>query len=301
MTTSSTQPYRSPDPKILAGLNDLVLAARPVVDGFRYGVHPSRMRGAGLEFSQYRSYEPGDDPRRLDWKLFGRSDRYFVRESETETSLTVRLVLDASRSMAHEENGLTKFEYARLVTAALALLAQRQGDAVGLVALNDERLVTLPPQRGHKHLGRMLHQLERLEPKGRFPPWREAEHAVSDGGGRGLTVVISDFHEHQQEILDLVRRVSALRHETLAIHLQGRRERDFDWHGPLSFEDLETGERIEVEAAAVRAAYHEAQSEAFSLLRRQLEDRGVRYGTMLMDQPIEQALRQFLTTREGRR
>jgi uncharacterized protein (DUF58 family) len=301
MTSSSLEPTRSLDPRVLAGLNDLVLAARTVVDGFMFGVHPSRTRGPGLEFSQYRSYEPGDDPRRLDWKLYGRSDRYFVRESETETSLTVRLVLDASRSMAHEEDGLTKFDYARLVTAALALLAERQGDAVGLVALTDERLVTLPPQRGHQHMGRLLHQLEDLEPQGRFPPWREAEAAVNDGGGRGLTVVISDFHEREHEILDFVRRVSALRHETLVIHIQGPRERDFDWQGAVSFEDLETGNRIEVEAASARAAYLEAQEQSFGRLRRELQDRGVRYGVMMMDQPIDQALRQFLVTQEGRR
>ena len=286
---------------MLAGLKDLSIVARTIVDGFMYGVHPSRTRGAGLEFSQYRSYEPGDDLRRLDWKLYGRSDRYFVRESETETSLTVRLVLDASRSMAHEEDGLTKFEYARMATAALALLAERQGDAVGLVVLRNERLVTLPPQRGHQHLQRLLHRLTLLEPDGRVPPWREAEHAISDGSGRGLTIVISDFHEHEHELLDLVRRVAVLGHETLVIHLMGRKERDFAWEGAVSFEDLETGERIDVEAAAVRAAYHEAQAETFRKLRRELEDRDIRYGTMVMDQPLDQALRQFLTPQEGRR
>lgn len=298
MSVTPYRTYRFLDPRVLAALGDLVLAARTVVDGFMYGVHPSRMRGPGMEFSQYRSYQPGDDLRRLDWKLYGRSDRYFVRESETDTSLTIRLVLDTSRSMAHEEDGLTKFDYARLITAALALLSERQGDAVGLVALNEETLVTLPPQRGHQHLHRVLHQLERLEPRGRWPDWRAAERAVSEGGGRGLTVILTDFHQQAEEILHVVRRITTLRHEALVMHLLGRRERDLDWHGALAFEDLETGAHIEVDADSVRVSYQDAQSHELDRVRHDLEDRGARFETITMDQPVDRALRQFLINRE---
>ncbi len=299
MSATPYRTYRFLDPRVLAGLGDLVLAARTVVDGFMYGVHPSRMRGPGMEFSQYRSYQPGDDPRRLDWKLYGRSDRYFVRETETETSLTIRLVLDASRSMAHEEDGLTKFDYARLLTAALAFLSERQGDAVGLVVLNDQRMATIPPQRGHQHLHRLLHRLEGLEPRGRWPDWRTAEHAVVHGGsGRGLTVILTDFHQQAEEIFRVVRRITTLRHETLVMHLMGRRERDLDWHGAMAFEDLETGAHIEVDADRARASYQEAQSRELGRIRHQLEDRGARFETLIMDQPVDRALRQFLINRE---
>ena len=301
--TPTPSPSTSLDPSALAGLKDLLLVARAVADGFMYGVHPSRLRGPGLEFSQYRSYEPGDDPRRLDWKLFGRSDRYFVRESDTETSIAVRLVVDASRSMAHQEGELSKLDYARMVAATLAFMAHRQGDAVGLVTLNDEQVLAHPPLHGPQHLRRLFHTLSTVEPAGRVPPWREAAQAVSEGAGRGraLTVIISDFHQHDAELADLVRRVVALGHETLAIHVLGRRERDFDWEGALAFEDLETGARIEVDAAAARAEYHHAQASAWRDLRRQLEDRGVRYGTVLIDEPLDHALRQFLIPLEGRR
>ena len=165
-------------PSTLAALGDLELAARTVVDGLMYGVHPSRLPGPGLEFSQYRSYQPGDDPRRVDWKLYARSDRYFVREAEIETSVTLRILVDASESMTQEDSGLSKFDYARFAAAALALLAHRQGDAVGVWALRDGQIHTTPPRRHHHHLYQILHNLEQLEPGCR--------HGSSERGGPSL-------------------------------------------------------------------------------------------------------------------
>src|SRR5262245_49837946 len=192
--------YRFIDPKVLAALGDLTLAARTVVDGFMYGVHHSRIPGAGLEFSQYRSYQPGDDLRRIDWKLFGRSDRYFIREAESETSITVRIILDATGSMAHTEDGVSKFDYARFLAAALALLAVRQGDAIGLYTLSDGAAMTIRPRREASHLHRILHTLERLSPSGRWPVWSSLERAMTPDPERGVTIVIGDFHEHADEI-----------------------------------------------------------------------------------------------------
>src|SRR5690606_30542286 len=140
--------YRLTDPQALAALRDLSLVARTVVDGLMLGVHTSHRAGVGLEFSQFRSYQPGDDLRRVDWKLYGRSDRFFIRESEAETSRAVRLVLDATGSMAHSfANGISTLDYARVLAAALSLVAQRQGDAFGLFALNDRSLQELQPRR----------------------------------------------------------------------------------------------------------------------------------------------------------
>ena len=113
----------------------------------------------------------------------------------------------------------------------------------------------MPPQRGHQHLHRVLHQLERLEPRGRWPDWRSAEHDVAEGGGRGLTVILTDFHQRADEIFDMVRRTTTLRHETLVMHIIGRRERDLDWHGATTFEDIETGAHIELDADRPRASY----------------------------------------------
>lgn len=289
--------YRFIDPKILAALGDLTLAARTVVDGFMYGVHHSRMPGAGLEFSQYRSYQPGDDLRRVDWKLFARSDRYFLRDAETDTSVTVRLVLDVSESMAHTEDGLTKLDYARLLTAAIAVLAHRQGDAVGLYALTDGDRRVVPPQRQQQHLHRLLHELEQVRASGAWPDWTAIEGVFTAGGQRGITVLITDLHERLDEIRTVAAKLTALRHEVIVLHLVGRAELDFTWHGTVTFEEYETGHRVEVDADAVRPAYLAALADDLNDLRHALEDRGVSYARFPIDEPLDLALRQYLTSR----
>lgn len=292
--------YRFIDPKILAALGDLTLAARTVVDGFMYGVHHSRMPGAGLEFSQYRSYQPGDDLRRVDWKLFARSDRYFLRDAETDTSVTVRLVLDASESMAHSEDGLSKLDYARLLTAALAVLAHRQGDAVGVYALNDADVRVVPPQRSAQHVHRLLHELEQLQARGAWPEWQRVEGLFTAGGQRGITVLVTDLHERLDEIRTVATKLAALRHEVVVLHIMGRAELDFTWRGTVNFEELETGHRVEVDAEAIRPAYLAALAEELGDLRHALEDRGVSYACFPIDQPLDLALRHYLTSREER-
>jgi uncharacterized protein (DUF58 family) len=289
--------YRFIDPKVLAALGDLSLAAHRVVDGFMYGVHHSRMPGAGLEFSQYRSYQPGDDLRRIDWKLFARSDRYFLRDAETDTSVTIRIVLDASESMAHEENGLSKFDYARLTAAALAVLAQRQGDAVGLAALNDAAVRLVPPGRGPQHLHRVLHLLEQLKPAGAWPAWERLEGLFTTGAPRGLIVVITDLHEHAREIRTVAAKLVALRHEVLVLHLIGRAELAFDYQGTVSFEELETGRRIEVEAEAARPAYLAALTQQLRDVQRALQELPADYARFSIDRPLDEALRRYLAGR----
>lgn len=289
------------DPKTLAALGDLTLAARTVVDGFMYGVHPSRMPGAGLEFSQYRSYQPGDDVRRVDWKLFARSDRYFLRDADTDTSVAVRLVLDASESMAEESDGLSKLAYGRMLVAALALLAHRQGDAVGLYPVSGPPGPLEPPRRQHQHLDRLLYTLERVSPAGAWPPWGQLERLFTSGGQRGLVVIVSDLYEREREITTAAAKLAVLRHEVLVLHLVGRTELEFPYHGVITLEELETGRRVEVDAGAVRASYLEAQQRDLTALRRTLEEHGVSYARFRIDQPLDIALRQYLTTRKRRR
>jgi len=287
------------DPRSLAALGDLSLVARLVVDGFMFGVHPSRLQGAGLEFSQYRSYQPGDDLRRLDWRLFARSDRYFVRESEAETSVTVRLVLDASDSMRHEEQGISKFAYGRMLAAALALLAYRQGDALALVAPGDGAAAGGRADRGRQHYHRVLRQLEALEPGGAWPPWERMEGILLGGVGRGITIVISDLHERSDEIRGVIRRLAALRHDVRVVHLLGRAELEFAYGGSVAFEELETGRTVEVDAEAARDAYLASYGRELRTVELELGELRAGHVRVLLDQPLDEALRAVLGTRHG--
>jgi len=145
------------DPKILLTIKDLQLAAKATIDGFMSGINKSTIKGEGLEFSQYRSYQPGDDLRQLDWKAYARSDRYYIRESEIETSITIRFIIDASGSMNHADNGYTKIDYAKYLAASLAWLAALQGDAVGLYVVRDQQFFFLDAKRDYQHMNRFYH------------------------------------------------------------------------------------------------------------------------------------------------
>lgn len=290
--------YRFADPRALAALRDLALAARTVVDGLMLGIHTSHRSGAGLEFSQFRSYQPGDDLRRVDWKLYARSDRFFIRESEAETSLAVRLVVDATASMAHRAaDGVSTLDYARFLAAALALLAHRQGDAVGLYAVSDHALTALQPRREHQQLHRILHALERLEPAGTWPAWDTLEAALAADPHRGIVVLLSDLHERAGEVQRAVQRLAARRHDVQVMHLQPADEVEFPWSGTVTFEEWETGRQVSVDADAARERYLAHRGAAARTLRTALEERRIAYEPARTDEPLDTVLRRALRRR----
>jgi uncharacterized protein (DUF58 family) len=285
-------------PELLFALRNLPLAARQAAEGFLAGAHASRRHGAGMEFSQYRPYQPGDDLRRLDWRLAARSDRYYLRESEVDTSLTVNLVLDASASMNHrDDNGLTKLDYARLLLAALAYLAQKQGDAVGLSILSATGLQHLPARADARQLPRLYHALEAVAATGTFP-----EAAVlaplTARRQRALTVCVSDLYEETNEITRLLGRLRATSGDVLLLHLVAGNELNFSYKGPVTFRDLETGQTVQVDADQQRASY-QAQLQAW--LRdtaQQARRQGLDYHLVNIAEPLDGALREFLKRRQ---
>ena len=293
----SVSAYRFIDPHILAAISNLPLLARTVVDGFMLGAHQSPRPGAGQEFNQYRSYQPGDDLRRVDWKTYARSDRFYVRESEIETSVTVRFILDASASMAHRDRGLVKLDYARFLIAALGYLAHQQGDAIGLYSLPENGAVALPPKRDHQQLHRFLHQLEKLEPAGVWPEWQQVENIFASAPMRELVIVVSDLHERREEITAALTKLRALKHEVLLFQLLGRNEVDFTFAGEVTFQDLETGEKLPVNTEAARASYRQTVQQHLGALARKWRQQDVGYELLVLDQPLDHALRRYLTQR----
>lgn len=293
----SVSSYRFIDPRTLVAISNLHLLAQTVVDGFMLGIHLSPQIGAGLEFSQYRSYEPGDDLRRIDWKMFARSDRYFVRESEIESSIAVNFILDASLSMMHEDSSITKFDYARFIMASLGYLSHAQGDAIGFFALNDEKQTKLLPKSGQSHLHRFLHELERLKPAGKWPGWHRIENIFSPASHREVIIVISDMYEANDEIRTVLAKLAALKNEVLFFHLMGRNEHDFTFEGFLTFEDLETGQSLQVDTKRIRDSYINKMAEQIESVRKELHNQHISYQLFTTDQPLDFALRAFLKQR----
>ena len=285
-------------PELLHALRNLPLAARQAAEGFLAGAHASRRQGAGMEFSQYRPYQPGDDLRRLDWRLAARPDKYFIRESEVDTSLTVNLVLDASASMNHrDDNGLTKLDYARLLLAALAYLAQQQGDAVGLSILSPNGLQHLPARAEARQLPRLYHALETTQGLGTFPE-AAALAPLTARRQRALTVCVSDLYEEDGEITRLLGRLRAVSGDVLLLHLVAGNELNFSYKGPVTFRDLETGQTIQLDADQQRPAYQQQLRQWLRDTAQQARRQGLDYHQLSTAEPLEGALREFLKRRQ---
>lgn len=290
------------DPRTLARVRDLPLVARTVAEGFLHGIQPSHQRGVGIEFSQYRAYEPGDDPARIDWKLYARSDRHFVREAERESEIAIWFVLDTSRSMhqASENGPWSKFEHARHLVATLAYLAQGQGDAIGFLALSREQRHLLPPLTGQRQWHRLVKTLHGLRPGGGFPDAADLQVHLARLQVPGLVLVISDLHQLEAEIEDFLRKASTRHNEVAALQLRCRDELDFPYDGPTRFEDLETGETVLVNAGQARDGYRRAAAQYQDRLHRRLGALGVSLDEIDIDAPLDEAMHAFLARRQRR-
>ncbi|MDX2416476.1 MAG: DUF58 domain-containing protein [Xanthomonadales bacterium] len=290
------------DPRTLARVKDLPLIAKTVADGFLHGLQQSHQRGIGIEFSQYRAYEPGDPLSRIDWKLFARSDRYFVREAERESEIAIWFVLDASASMnlasETKPGGWSKFEYARHLLATLSYIGQQQGDHVGLLALSGDQHHLLPPASGERHWHRLLRQLSTIESGDSFPNPALIKSAIQRLQKTGLIFIISDFYQKSNELDEFITQVSAGRTEVVAMHLQTTDELQFPYKGAIRFEDLESGEQVLVSAAAARETWMESLAAHQQELERLLRRQRVSLNRINVDEPMDQALYDFLTSRQ---
>jgi len=286
------------DPKILMAIKDLSLVAKTTIDGFMAGMHKSRVKGPGLEFSQYRSYQAGDDLRWLDWKMYARSDRYYIRESEIETSISVRFLIDASGSMNHQDGDFTKIEYARWLCASLAYLANLQGDSVGLYIFQDGALFQMPSRKDIQHLARFYYQLEHTEPAGKFSDPIQYKNIFAGSQKRELLVFVTDFYEEAGEISKLLDVLASLGHEILVFHIVGRNEMEFDFDKYSALKDLESGRVISIDEQMDRDVYKQRIQDHFAKIRMQLLDKHIVYRMLVMDQPLDKALRDFLNQRQ---
>jgi uncharacterized protein (DUF58 family) len=284
------------DPKVLMTIKNLPLLAKTVIDGFMNGFNKSTVKGPGLEFSQYRSYQPGDDLRWLDWRMYARSDRYYIRESEVETSISVRFLVDASASMNHSDGTVKKIEYARFLAASLAYLANLQGDAVGLYVFKDGGLFSLASKPDPQHLQRLYHQLENIEPAGTFTKPVHYKELFAGAGRKEMLVFITDMYQPDNEITQLLDSLAALKHEIIVFQLMGQNELDFDFKGYSALEDLETGEVIQV-GQQTKTQYKQVLQAHLEKIRMSLLSKHIFHRMINTSEPLDKALRDFLIQR----
>ncbi|MBA6391354.1 DUF58 domain-containing protein [Colwellia sp. BRX10-3] len=303
------QPYF--DAKTLLCVKDLPLAIKALAQGFLHGAHASQQRGVGIEFSQFRAYEPGDELSKIDWKLFARSDKYFVREAERESNINVWLVLDCSESMLQQSRSSSgealeqsspigqwnKLTYARYLAATIAYLAQKQGDSVGFLALSGEKQQQVAALPGERHWQKILLALTQLKASGTFPDIKAILTQLSAVRKNGLVVVISDFHQLNNELLTLTSKLSNRYTDVVAFHLDSDDEINFPYQGLVKFQDLETGEQCNVSAKQVRAGYLENKQLADDALKAELALQNIQYVKANIDQALDQTLVDFLSVR----
>lgn len=285
------------DPAVLARISDLELLARTVVEGFMHGLHRAPRLGHSTDFAEHRPYQPGDDIRRIDWRVYGRTDRYYVKEFEADTNAAVVLALDVSRSLDFGTAGLTKFEYGRMLAASLAWFSQRQGDRVGLVLYDAGIREYVPPST--RHLSLVLHTLDRARPAG-VAGGTEAIPAISELLTRtGIAVFLSDWYAEPAAVRQALGSIRARGHDVIAFHLLDPAERAFPFDEAASFEDLETEERLPVVPAALRERYRSLYEAHLAALTDALGHGGVDYFPVATDVPLDRALYEYLSRREA--
>ncbi|QSE96626.1 DUF58 domain-containing protein [Fulvivirga lutea] len=286
-------------PENLNSVKGLEFVAKTILEGHTAGLNRSRKVGQGMEFSQYRSYEPGDDIRLLDWKMLARSSRYYIKQAEIDTNISVKFIIDASASMLHEDSGLTKMDYARFLCATLGYLTSHQGDAVGLFALNEVELKTLYPRAHIRHFNRFLHYLVEIENKGKWPANSADIRELHDRNHKELIVFISDLYEENDELLKFIKSLKTNRNEVVVIHLMGENELNFNYTGSVTLEDLETYSRVKISAADAKEIYEQNVSEFLFNVNEALLREGIDYNLFTTGTSIGEMLSSFLKRRNA--
>ncbi|HXS68069.1 MAG TPA: DUF58 domain-containing protein [Candidatus Polarisedimenticolia bacterium] len=288
------------DPKALMAIRNLELRARVVVEGFWTGLHRSPYHGFSVEFTEYRQYSPGDDTRYLDWRLFARSDRYYLKKFEDETNLRCHLLVDQSRSMEYGSTGYTKSDYARTLAATLGWFLNGQGDAVGLFTFDSEVREYLPARHRHGHLRQLMLALEKRgggrETNLNAPLQRVSELIRK----RGLTVLISDLLAPIDELEPSLGRLTAAGHEVILFQVLDPNELAFNFHDAMLFQDIESERDFYLDPDAVRADYQRklaAHSQGVEQICRRL---GISFHRVTTDKPLEMSLSDFLRSRSRR-
>jgi uncharacterized protein (DUF58 family) len=290
-------PSHLSDPVFFSRLDNLELRARGIVEGFMHGLHRSPFVGFSVEFASHREYAQGDDLRHVNWKLFARQNRLYVKQFDAETNMNLYLLLDISRSMECKNTGVSKLEYGAALAAALTHLALKQHDAVGLVLLADEVVAHLPARARPHQLQEILRLISTTKPRQTSSTARAFQQAAELCKHRGIVVILSDLFDDLDALMRGIDRMRFSRHEVIVFHLWDPWERDLPLEGHYRFHDLESGEVLLTQAESVRDAYRSAVEEWRKALDVEFRNRGVDRVELKTDEPLDRALLDYLVRR----
>jgi uncharacterized protein (DUF58 family) len=289
------------DPAVLAGISGLDLVAKTVVDGFVAGLHRSPDFGFSQEFAEYRAYTPGDDLRHVDWNVFARTERAYLKRYRGETNSLLTVLLDASNSMNYKSHSVNKMDYARYVAASLFYLAIKdQRDAAGLIVFDDEVRNYIRPSTRQGQLQRLLAGLEHAEPRARTDFTKPLYHFQEFLRRRGLVLIISDFYESPEKIIRTVEPLRFHGNEVVLFHVLDPKEIQPNLDQPAILVDLETQERLEVTPEYAKNEYRQKMDAHIADLRDRTRAAGMDYYLLVTDRPLDGALREYLTIRQGK-
>lgn len=293
--------YKYLDPRTVGRMKQVSVVARGVVEGFVTGLHKSPYLGFSTEFAEHREYSPGDDLRHLDWKLFGRTDKHYVKVFEEETNVRCYLLLDVSGSMGYRgkrSGGLSKLEYACYLTGALAYLMIRQRDPVGLVAFSGEIERLIAPRASAQHLGLILQTLEEIRAGGHTSVGETFHFLAERMRKRSLVVIISDLLDDREAVRRAVHHFRHRKHEVLIFHVLDADEMDLPFNRLVDFVDMETGERMQVDSAYIRQEYVRSIQEFTRSIRRMAAEAACEYVPAATDVPYDLMLGRYLALRQ---
>lgn len=285
------------DPSVLATLDNLEMRARVIVEGFIAGLHKSPKRGFSVEFTDYRHYIRGDDMRHVDWKLYGRSDKMYIKQYEDETNTRCYILLDSSASMAYSSTAMSKLEYGRTLASALAYFIMRQRDAVGLITFDDKVREYLPAMARHVHLLRILRTLNETSAQGQTNAIRPLQELAASLNKKSLVILISDMLEDEEQTIKTLQQLRAMGNEVIVFHVLDNQELLFNFNESSEFIDMETGERHLTSPQAIRNAYLDNLQRYLDECRKKCQSSAVDYCLLDTSQPLDKALASYLLRR----
>ena len=296
MNTTDYRKYLRPD--VVSRLSRLDLVARLVVEGFITGLHRSPYHGFSVEFSEYRPYMPGDPLRHIDWKVWGRTDRYYIKQFEEETNLRATLLLDVSESMNYASGEITKLRYAKYLAAALSYLMLIQRDAVGLVTFTETIDRYLPPRSVLSYLHVLLRELDQTKTGGGTHLSKVLHDMAERIKRRGLIILLSDLLDDPNDVLTALKHFRHRKHEVIVFHILDPRERRFDFKKDATFIDMETGEQVQSRPWHIRSEYRESMTDFIRRYKRECRQHRIDYVEIDTGQPFDVALFNYLAKRK---